>query len=160
MSTLVFYTSGHGLGHAARDLELLATVLRRRPDTRVVLRTAAARWIFELDPLPGVELAAVDVDTGIAQIDSLTLDEGETAKRAGAFYADFDARTDREAAVLRDLGAAVVVGDIPPLAFSAAWRAGISSVAIGNFTWDWIYAGYGDLFSRAAPGVIERIAEA
>ena len=34
------------------------------------------------------------------------------------------------------------MGDIPPLAFAAAAAAGVPSVALGNFTWDWIYAGY------------------
>ena len=37
----------------------------------------------------------------------------------------------------------MVVGDIPPLAFAAAHRAGVPSIVIGNFTWDWIYSVYG-----------------
>jgi len=51
------------------------------------------------------------------------------------------------------------VGDIPPLAFAAAQAAGIPSVAISNFTWDWIYAGLPG-FDRLAPGVRQQIAEA
>ena len=39
----------------------------------------------------------------------------------------------------------LVLGDIPPLAFAAAAAAGVPSVALGNFTWDWIYAGYPDV---------------
>ena len=39
------------------------------------------------------------------------------------------------------------VGDIPPLAFAAARRAGLPSVAVGNFSWDWIY---GHLAARVA----------
>jgi L-arabinokinase len=38
----------------------------------------------------------------------------------------------------------VAVGDIPPVAAAAALAAGIPSVAIGNFTWDWIYESYSD----------------
>ena len=34
------------------------------------------------------------------------------------------------------------MGDIPPLAVAAAEAAAIPSVAIGNFTWDWIYEDY------------------
>ena len=49
--------------------------------------------------------------------------------------------------------ATVVVGDIPPLAFAAAARAGVPSVAVGNFTWDWIYSGY-DAFEQRRRGVI------
>ena len=53
----------------------------------------------------------------------------------------------------------LVVGDISPLAFAAAARAGLPSVAVANFTWDWIYAYYPD-FAREAPGVIELIGRA
>src|SRR5207244_8073856 len=30
-------------------------------------------------------------------------------------------------------------GDIPPLAFAAAARAGVPSFGLANFSWDWIY---------------------
>ena len=32
-----------------------------------------------------------------------------------------------------------MLADIPPLAFAAAQEAGLPSVALGNFSWDWIY---------------------
>ena len=34
----------------------------------------------------------------------------------------------------------MVLADIPPLAFDAAAEAGVPSVGLGNFSWDWIYA--------------------
>ena len=52
-----------------------------------------------------------------------------------------------------------MLGDIPPLACAAAARAGIPSVAIGNFTWDWIYGGY-EMFDSLAPDVINTIRDA
>ncbi|HVZ21016.1 MAG TPA: hypothetical protein VG871_08140, partial [Vicinamibacterales bacterium] len=72
------------------------------------------------------------------------------------FYGRFDERVDAEAAVLRSSGTTLVLGDIPPLAFAAAARAGVPSAAIGNFTWDWIYEAYPE-FERDAPGVVETI---
>jgi hypothetical protein len=36
----------------------------------------------------------------------------------------------------------LIVGDIPPICFEIAARAAIDSVAIGNFTWSWIYRTY------------------
>ena len=44
-----------------------------------------------------------------------------------------------EARWLRQAGARLVLGDIPPLAFAAAAEAGVPSIALGNFSWDWIY---------------------
>jgi L-arabinokinase len=149
---IVFYISGHGLGHASRDLEVVKSIVGRRPDARVVIRTSAAPWFFRASA-GAIDLQSVEVDTGVVQIDSLRLDEDETARRAAAFYATFDARADAEAALLVRLGASVVAGDVPPLAFAAADRAHVPSIALSNFTWDWIYAAYPQ-FESIAPGVI------
>jgi hypothetical protein len=64
-----------------------------------------------------------------------------------------------EAGMIRGLGAKLVVGDIPPLAFAAAKRAGVPSLAIANFTWDWIYSLY-PAFDRLAPDAIPAIRRA
>lgn len=156
---IVFYISGHGLGHATRCIEVIDAVKRRAPGTSIVVRTAAPRWIFDRR-LPGsMDVQPCETDTGMAQIDSLRLDEIETARRAAAFYGDIEHRADREADCLRALGASLVVGDIPPLASMAASRAGLASIAIGNFTWDWIYAAY-DAFERLAPDVVPTVSRA
>jgi L-arabinokinase len=54
----------------------------------------------------------------------------------------FDQRVDAEAALLRRQDAALAVADSPPLGIAAAKRAGVLAVALGNFTWDWIYSAY------------------
>ena len=57
---------------------------------------------------------------------------GHAARDAARFYATFDERADREAAALQETRADLVVADIPPLAFEAAGRGGIPSIALGN----------------------------
>ena len=47
-SAIVFYISGHGFGHASRCIEVINAILARRPETRVGVRTAAPRWLFDL----------------------------------------------------------------------------------------------------------------
>jgi hypothetical protein len=165
--TVIFYISGHGFGHASRDIEVINEISRRRPDAHIVIRSPVPRWFVDVSlSSPGrnecdgrIALQPFEPDTGIVQIDSLTLDEEQTARRAAAFYADFAERIRSEAAVLKQLNASIVVGDIPPLAFAAAADAGIRSIALGNFTWDWIYEGYPQ-FERLAPGVIDQIRRA
>jgi L-arabinokinase len=95
----------------------------------------------------------------VAQHDSLSIDEDETARRARRFYRHFDAHVTAEMAWLIAHRVKLVVADIPPLAVAAAERAGIPSVALANFTWDWIYHGFPGFDSRA-PGVLEIIAAA
>jgi len=152
---IVFYISGHGFGHAARDVEVINAIARERRDARFVVRTTVPRWFFTGARTP-LDVQPLETDTGLVQIDSLRFDEHETAARAAAFYRDFGRRVDAEAKVLRAGGADLVVGDIPPLAFAAAERAGVRSVALGNFTWDWIYRMY-PAFNTLAPDVIPTI---
>ena len=155
-AVLVFYVSGHGFGHASRDIEVLNALHRAGPDVRVVVRTSAPRWLFDLTLTAPVTWLPAECDTGIVQIDSLRLDARETVKRADAFTAALDDRASEERRVLRDVGATLVAGDIPPLAFAAAHAAGVPSIALGNFTWDWIYEGYPDEIA-AHPRLVEGI---
>lgn len=156
---IVFYISGHGFGHASRCSELIGALATRRPDLQIVIRTGAPPWFLDDIRSPRVDVQPLDTDTGVAQLDSLRLDEDETARRAAVFYRDFDRLADAQARDLRQLGASLVIADIPPLAIAAAHKAGIPSIALGNFTWDWIYAYY-PRFERLAPGVISTIARA
>jgi hypothetical protein len=153
---LVHYISGHGFGHASRSIELLKAIVAARPDVRIVIKTAAPPWLCDAVAGPAVTVVPFDTDPGVTQTDSLHIDELESVRRAVAFYGRFDALADREGAFLRSSGATLVLGDIPPLAHAAAARAGLRSIAIGNFTWDWIYEGY-EAFTREAPQVIDKI---
>jgi L-arabinokinase len=123
----------------------------RRPDVRVIVRSPVAPWLFERTVRTGVELMPAETDTGVVQIDSLRLDAARTVRRAREFMGVFDQRVDTELKFLRAHGVSLVIADLPPLGIAAAHAAGLSAVAYGNFTWDWIYAGYdgGDGLARA-----------
>jgi L-arabinokinase len=159
MQPIVWYISGHGFGHASREIEIINALRDRRPDIPIVVRTGARRWLFDLTLRSPVDFQPADCDTGVVQIDSLRLDEEATVRRAASFYADFDARVEAERDVLASLGPALVIGDVPPLAFAAAHAAGIPSIAIANFTWDWIYDGY-EPERFGAPDLVEQIRDA
>lgn len=148
MKPVVLYVSGHGFGHASRDIEVVNALHELRPSLPVVVRTSARRWLFDLTVRGRIELHEVACDTGIVQVDSLHLDEEASVREADVFHRDLCRRSEEEAAFLRSVGAGLVVGDIPPLAFAAAARAGVRSVALGNFTWDWIYEEYAEILPR------------
>ncbi|MFP5379989.1 MAG: hypothetical protein ACLGHP_09635, partial [Vicinamibacteria bacterium] len=153
MPTLAFYISGHGFGHASRDIEVLNALHARRPDVRVLIRTTVAPWLFDLTMRGPYDYAEVRCDTGIVQIDGLRLDEGETLRRARAFMAELPARAAVEADALRHADISLVAYDIPALGSVAAHAAGLPAVALGNFTWDWAYAadeGAGDVAAAVA----------
>lgn len=154
-AAIVFYVSGHGFGHASRTIEVINAILARRPETRIGVRTAAPRWLFDLTVKGKVTFSTLETDTGVVQIDALTLDEADSIRRASAFHSDLVTRAASETRILRELGAGLIVGDIPPLAFAVGAAAGIPSIAIGNFTWDWVYADYPRV--RLAPSLLPAI---
>ncbi len=143
---IVFYISSHGFGHASREAEVINTlepVLRATGGTEtIVVRTATDPWLLDRVLRVPVERMPAVVDCGIVQIDSLHLDEAATFREAKAFYGAFDARANDEAELLRSLKARLVVSDVAPLGFEAAHRAQVPSIAVSNFTWDWIFEGY------------------
>jgi L-arabinokinase len=152
---IVFYISGHGFGHASRTIEVINAILVQRPETRVGVRTSAPRWLFDLTVKGKVTYSTLECDTGVVQVDALTLDEADSIRRAQSFHSDMVTRAASETRALRELGAGLIVGDIPPLAFAVGASAGIPSIGLGNFTWDWVYADYPRV--RLAPSLLPTI---
>ncbi len=158
MSTVVFYISGHGFGHASRSIEVINALVAREPDVNVIVKTTAAKWLFDLTVRPSTSLRArpstslrtsgtivyeqTETDTGLVQIDSLRLDEDASVRRALDFMSTFESRVELEAASIARAGADLVVSDIPALGVAAGARAGVPVAALGNFTWDWAYSAY------------------
>jgi L-arabinokinase len=167
--SVFFYISGHGFGHASRQIEIinqLGSLHAHRgpgkgaaPKMTIVVRTSAPRWLFERTCRVPVAFCAGECDTGVVQVDSLRLDERATIARAAAYHEALGQRADDEAARLRGSEARLVVADAPPLACVAADRAGTPSVVVSNFTWDWIYEEYRECLP-AAPGLIPAIRSA
>jgi L-arabinokinase len=158
-SSIAFYISGHGFGHASRQVEIINSFGARHPDARIFVRSSAARWLLERTIRVPFELGDRPVDTGVVQIDSLHLDARETIVRAADFYATFDRRAADEARLLRERNTRLVIVDAAPLGCEAAALAGIPSAVVSNFTWDWIYAGYGEHLHQG-PDVIPTIQRA
>ena len=159
MPTVAFYISGHGFGHASRQIEIANALASRLPGLDVLVRTAVPRWLLDRTLNPRFSLFDSPCDSGIVQIDSLRLDPDATVERAREFYQDFDRRVQIESTWLRDRDVAFVISDAPPLASAAAAAAGIPSVVIANFTWDWIYEEYKERLT-SAPDLIPTIRRA
>lgn len=139
MPTVVFFISGHGFGHASRDVEVINALGASRPDLRLILRTDVNPGLLDRTVRPPFERRPGPCDTGIIQRTSVEHDDEATVRAAIDFYSPFDERIDTEARTFERDKVSLIVGDIPPLAFEAAARLGVPSVCLGNFTWAWIY---------------------
>jgi hypothetical protein len=136
---LTVYVSGHGFGHSTRTAEVLRAVRERDPRLAIAVCTSAPGFLFEGVVSPPLALRRVECDVGLVQKDALVIDEEGTAAAWLDFARGWDALVAGEAAWLKRSGARLVLGDIPPLAFAAGAEAGLRSVGLSNFSWDWIY---------------------
>jgi L-arabinokinase len=136
---LAAYVSGHGFGHATRVGEVLRVVRERAPELPLAVVSSAPEALFRAAVHGPLTFRAIACDTGLAQHGALAIDEAGTLQAWRAFSRGQASRIAGEAAWLIQAGARLVLGDIPPLAFEAAEAAGVRSVGLGNFSWDWVY---------------------
>ncbi len=140
---IAYYITAHGYGHGVRSCDILGALLAAHPGVKVTvttdlpesfLRSRLALADGRLVVRPGA------FDVGMVQKDSIRVDVGATLKEVLELVAERDKLIDYEAEMLRGEGADLVVADIPSIPIEAAAEAGIPAVAVGNFSWDWIYA--------------------
>ena len=137
--TVVFYISGHGFGHASRQVEVINALAARRPDVRIAVRSSVNPSLLARTIRTQSTLDPVNCDPGIVQVSSIEHDDAGTLRHAVEFYSSFEGRVRAEVGALTQSNTRLIVGDIPPLAFAVASRLELPSLAIANFTWDWIY---------------------
>ena len=138
LSSILYYITGHGYGHAVRSNQVIRSLKKARPDADVQVRTTAPKWLFP--QTVGYSRQAIDV--GIVQRDSLAMDLEATLQACRLAHENSPRIIEKELAFIRDHDVRLIIGDIPPLGFEIAARAAIPSVAITNFTWDDMYGAY------------------
>ncbi|GFZ01077.1 arabinose kinase [Actinidia rufa] len=137
-----YYITGHGFGHATRVVEVVRNLILAGHDVHVV--TGAPDFVFTTEiQSPRLFLRKLVLDCGAVQADALTVDRlaslekySETAvvPRASILAAEVE--------WLNSIKPDLVVSDVVPVACRAAADAGIRSVCVTNFSWDFIYAEY------------------
>jgi hypothetical protein len=88
----------------------------------------------------------LECDVGLRQSSALDIDLEGTVEALDEFRARMDGHrpgqgslVDDAAGILEETGSSVALCDISPLGIAGAERAGVPSVLVENFTWDWIY---------------------
>jgi L-arabinokinase len=150
MTTILYYVSSHGYGHAVRSALVIKELVKTK-GVRVVVRTAAPGWLFGPTQDGSIIIDRADVDSGLVQSDSMSVD-------INASYISFRARVeslDQDAASefepIRRWKPSVIVSDISPLGVEAGVVASIPTVVVANFLWDWILLGYAETMPQFVP---------
>lgn len=145
MSTrITYFISSHGFGHATRASAVMAAIQTKLSDVEFDIFTQSPRWLFE-DSVPGpFNYHPLRTDVGMVQRNSLHEDIPATVAALRELVPFAPDTLAQLADLLRGFRPAcrLVLCDIAPLGLAVADIAGIPSMLIENFTWDWIYAGY------------------
>lgn len=154
MIPIAYFISGHGYGHVVRSGQVISKLKEVCPDLQFHVRTEAPYWLLQDLPFP-VSYEKRPVDVGIVQKDSLEMSVEETVHACQDLHERLPVLVEEEIAFIRQERIRLILGDIPPLCFEIASRAAIPSVAIGNFTWNWIYRAYLSGFPSLLPLIRE-----
>ncbi|KAK9097688.1 hypothetical protein Syun_024733 [Stephania yunnanensis] len=137
-----YCVTDRGFGHATRVVEVTRHLIAAGHDVHVV--TGAPDFVFTSEIQSSkLFIRKVLLDCGAVQTDALTVDrlaslekysQTAVAPRASILATEVD--------WLNSIKADLVISDVVPVACRAAADAGIRSVCVTNFSWDFIYAEY------------------
>lgn len=155
---VLFYISGHGFGHATRVAATMGALLRRQPAVQIHVRTPAPESLFAGLPSTSVKYSNAVLDAGVVEKDLFSQDIIQTLTRLVDLDSSGATIVSREVEYVKSEGIDVIVSDVPPLASEVGSVAGVRTMAIANFSWDFIYAPY---FGNAAAhsGLLDRMRE-
>ena len=166
---LVVSISGHGFGHVAQTAPVLNLLQQHKPGLRITVRSAVpiehlrSRIHCPFNHLPS------EGDIGMVMSSALDVLFEDSRTAYLNFHADWEARVEAEAKMLRALDADMVFSNVGYLPLAGAQRAGIPNAALCSLNWADIYRHYcgndaitkqihdcyshADEFLRATPGM-------
>ncbi len=153
------HVSGHGYGHLTRTIALINALVDGNPEINLFVRTAAPRWLLDACVAHPVEYTGMALDAGVLERGPRHQDAQGTLARYAEIMAQRDGIIERETGWCSAHRISVIVSDIPPLASEIGAAAGIPVVAVGNFSWDYIYQPWEEAFPQYS-GMVRSIREA
>ncbi len=140
--------TAHGFGHAARAMAVMEA-LSHLADIKLTVASQVPEWFLRGSYSGPLEFFPLQTDVGLVQQTPLEADIPATLFELSNFY---PLRIDAIKALASVFSeCSIVVCDISPAGILAAHAAGIPSVLMENFTWDWIYEEYANMYPELKP---------
>ncbi len=114
----------------------------RSPGVSFEIFTTVPEWFFTESLSAPFCRHETMTDVGLVQSGPLWADLPETLRHLKEFLPFDPVCIKRIARKIQALKCALVLCDISPLGIAAARYAGVPSVLVENFTWDWVYGEY------------------
>lgn len=137
-----YFVTPHGYGHAARAAAVMNAFYHALPGVIFEIYTRVPVWFFDMSNEGAFHYHELLTDIGLVQTSSMQEDLPETIRRLDQFLPFRQESVQSLARQVSEHGCEMVLCDISPLGIAVAQAAGLPSVLVENFTWDWIYEGY------------------
>ena len=141
-TSIAFFISSHGFGHAARAAAVMQATAEYHPDVQFEVFTAVPSWFFQDSLSIPFNYHHLLTDFGLVQEAPFQADLGDTLHCLEAFYPIRPKRLEEISETIQQLECRIIICDIAPMGLLIAKHIGIPSVLVENFTWDWIYQQY------------------
>jgi hypothetical protein len=145
---IAYFISPHGFGHAARAAAVMASLREIDPAIAIEIFTTVPEWFFMDSIGAHFEYHSKITDVGLVQKNPLHADLAKTIDQLNCFLPFNSSHIGRMADEIKGFSCELVVCDISPMGIAVAKEAGLPSVLVENFTWDWVYQEYLDFDSR------------
>ncbi len=151
---IAYYITAHGYGHGVRSCDIIRALNRLHPEQNIVIVSDLPVSFFEnrLEK-ESYTLRAGSFDLGMVQLDSIRVDVAASLHGVLGLLGRRHELVAQETEFLRAAGIGLVVVDIPGIPLEAAARLDLRRIAVGNFSWDWIYSAFVGTDSRWGPVV-------
>lgn len=115
--------------------------------------TTVPVWFFKGNLGDSLQYHHLQTDIGLVQKTPFQEDYDNTLKELKRLFPYNASRVIAVSQHLQRLKSKIVVCDIAPLGVVVAQAAGIPSVLVENFTWDWLYERYAAKYTQFAPHI-------
>ncbi len=140
--SIAYFVTSHGFGHAARASAVMNAIYARWPFVHFEIFTLTPEWFFKNSLLMSFSWHPESTDIGLVQTSALHFNLDKTLEALENFLPFDEKRLAGLADQVYQSDCQLIISDISPLGIAVAEHAGISSILIENFTWDWIYKAY------------------
>jgi hypothetical protein len=141
--SIAYYISAHGYGHGVRSCSIIQAIHRLYPQVSVhIISGLPAPFLINRIGAVPIPIRSESFDTGMVQLDSIRVDVSATLTKVEQQYSRRNERVAQEIAFLKDNDIGLIVADIPAMPIEAAAILGIPRLAVGNFSWHWIYSAF------------------
>ena len=137
-----YFISPHGFGHAARASAVMNAIHARWPFVHFEIFTQIPEWFFKNSLTMSYAYHSQFTDIGLIQTSPLCFDLDKTIDALDGFLPFNERQIAGLAKNICNANCRMILCDIAPMGIAVAKQAGVSSVLIENFTWDWIYESY------------------